>query len=331
MFTPEPHEPTPFSSLWLARVPGMSWTPALLQHVSPWLPRLASCRPSITAYYADDSWHCRASVPDVRPAPRQQQHPDELNDLISSSHPITTTPILACRNTRSTTIHLSTPGWLVPTTPQRQIQRSPSGPPSSALVSTPLFSLPASAAAPNPFLLPGTSLCSMSQLPPCPSATPLFSSPRLEPPPWERGIRNAGTTSNHNVPSPPSHTCVVRLDRSRFRVPRRALYLVQHQRPGSTSPASLDVRLTEARWVMPKAASQRGIPSSHLPRSSPPPDGGGAPQSPSKNKAARPRLAALDSFRTPDGVWSCLNLVMSCPSIAPRTLFWNPQERCRPG
>lgn len=69
---------------------------------------------------------------DVRPAPRQQQHPDELNDLISSSHPTTTIPILACRNTRSTTatttIHLSTPGWLVPTTPQRQIQRSPSGP-----------------------------------------------------------------------------------------------------------------------------------------------------------------------------------------------------------
>lgn len=161
------------------------------------------------------------------------------------------------------------------------------GAPSSALVSTPLFSLPASAAAPNPFLLPGTSLCSMSQLPPCPSATPLFSSPRLEPPPWKRGIRNAGTTSNHNVPSPPSHTCVVRLDRSRFRAPRRALYLVQHRRPGSTLPASLDVRLTEARWVMPKAASQRRhpqLPSASLVAET----RWGAPQSPSKNKAARP-------------------------------------------
>lgn len=82
--------------------------------------------------------------------------------------------------------------------------------------------------------------------------------------------------------------------------------------------------------------AQSGKPARHpqLPsaRSWPrraPPDGGTAISI--KEQSSAPRLAALDSFRTPDGVWSCLIFVMSCPSIAPRTFFWNPQERCRPG
>ncbi|KAK1833938.1 hypothetical protein QBC39DRAFT_35530 [Podospora conica] len=261
-----------FSFLWLARVAGMSWTPALLPTC---LSRLASCRSSITAYHADDSWHCRASVP--MPACIAQDSSTgwmTSSPRAISSHrelPTSTPPILASRNTRSmipsATTTICHSGWLVPTAdPALGRGVSSIGTRSTSLLlrkrrRTPFLFR-------RPLFVPCLK-CRIVHLP------PLCSSPRLEPP--IRADCRDGTQSD--APLPPSHTCVD-LDRDGSDLaPRRALNLVQRRTPEAFDMVCFCA--DDGVEISPKRQGRASllVAAGALLQTA---------QSPSENKAARP-------------------------------------------